>query len=787
MANRMGIAKSSTTNPTNKSAAVAGHGMSRLGLFELRRVRLSARYLGDALGNFPNDRGRSANALEAHTVFVLHQHRDRLHPTAATHAGATTFLRTGLPFADAKSKSNGDQRNDGSTVDFYRFAEDRSGVQYPLELFDGGFKILPTSMIPSLRLSGPLAACVPGFATVEHTRRDRHAMVRCVVAHSRTAAIVVLVVVAACDSPSLTIELVAPPEQTEKPTRTVVSTYVSESLTCDAIAFGDVVSADLDASRIQEIDLAQTSVLSDLPRLDRKLVVARSYIGERGDVPAAAGCAEVEGITGDTSVRIDGNAIGSVALGGTLGSGGFVGRKIRVDADQPNGTPLAGREVRWTTIGPSGSFDGANQLTSTQAGEVITTNDRGRAEFEPVESDVYGPMVARVTVAWADRPLPLVQGFMQGEHTVIPLDASGNTQSSPPVCVTRRHLGKPTVACLVTAGSSRRVVELSLRGSGVETRDLTEPGAEIAFSLSAVSESTGDSEPLYAILSDGRWLGLDGTPDGATADLCRMRNGECTVAPVRSVALPGCDGATPRVLIELARKNGKNQFDAFTPNGIRVPGLATRLVGDVQLIAAGCVGYGETLTQAVVVTAAEMSSGQNSVFIDCEAETACSASWVGSPVATFSPGPSPGDLPRLIGSVTDITGPVMVDWTLAPDVRDNGAPAVVLRERRRTPAVSFPIGVAAGHFDADSVIDLAWTVVVGDDQQRGRMQLALAPQAAGQRLTGLGGRMVGTPLTLISTDLDCDGRDDLVSVTATATHVVRTGTPLVGPPPPSGC
>lgn len=604
----------------------------------------------------------------------------------------------------------------------------------------------------------------------------------------RTAAIALLLAVAACDGSSLTIELFAPAGLTEPLTRTVVTAYASETLTCDAIAFGDVATGDLDASRIQEIDLAQTPTLADLPRLDRKLVVARGFIGDRGDVPATAGCAEVGEIAGATSVGIDGQLVASVALRGTIGNGTFAGRDIEVDADQPNGNALSGREVRWTTVGPIGAFGGANHLTSTQAGPPITTNDRGRAEVKPAESDVFGPMVARVTVAWADRTLPLVQGFMQGEPVSVPLDASGNTASSPPVCVRRRQLGRPTVACLITGGATRRVVELSLRGANVQTRDLTKPGVEIAFSLTSAPALVGETERLYALLSDGRWLGLDGTPDGNTADLCKMQQGNCTVHPVRSAVLPDCGGGASRVVIELARNGGRNQFETFSSTGIRVPGLATRVRDDLRIIGAGCVGYGESLTEALVMTAADAFSGLTRAFVDCGRETACSAEWVGPSAVTFAPGPSPGDLPRLVGAVSDITGPVIVEWTLAPDIGRNGAPTVVLRERRRTPAAASPIDIVAGQFDADQTIDLAWSLIAGDDPERGKLQFALAPETAGQRLTGLTRRLsMSPPLALVSVDLDCDGRDDVVSISADAAHVVRTGIPITEPPPPSGC
>lgn len=596
-----------------------------------------------------------------------------------------------------------------------------------------------------------------------------------------------LIAVAACDGPSLTIELIPPAELTEERTRTIVTAYLSESLRCDAIAFGDVETSDLDASRIQEIDLAQTSSLADLPRIGRKLVVARSFIGERGDVPAVAGCAEVGEIAVATSVKIEQQLVASVALIGASGNGTFSDRVIGVDVDQPNGSPIGGREVRWTTVGPIGAFGGANQQTSEQSGTVITTNDRGRADIAPAESDVFGPMVARVAVAWADRPLPLVQGFIQGDHLRVPIDASANTPTSPPTCVARRRLGLPTVVCLIAGSSQQRVVEFRLSGTSMEIRDLTAPGIDRAFSIFAAPAVAGDTERLYAIIADGRWLGLDGTPDGDTADLCKMQNGVCTVRPVRSIAVPDCDGRGFRVVIEFARTDGRNQFETFSSTGTRVLGLAARVRGPLRVIAAGCIGYGETLTEALVMTSADALTGQNLVFIDCGRETACNASWVGSPVATFAPGPSPGDLPRLIGSVTDITGPVIVDWTLTPDVDRNGAPTIVLRERRRTPTAASPTGIVAGHFDADHAIDLAWNFIAGDEGQRSRIQLALAPEVSGQRLTGVSRRMSGLPLALISLDLDCDGRDDLVSVNVDAALMFRTGIPIAAPAPSTSC
>lgn len=604
---------------------------------------------------------------------------------------------------------------------------------------------------------------------------------------ARTTALVLLVV-AACDEPNLTIELRSPSGLPGPVTRTTVTAYVSETLTCDAIAFGDVEVIDLNASRIQEVELTQSGAFTNLPRIDRKLFVARSFMGELSDIPAAAGCAEVGEIADHSAIGIDSQLIASVALSGSIGGGTFSDRRIAVDVDQPNGAALAGREVRWTTIGPNGSFGGAHVRTSLQAGLTIATNDRGRADVEPAESDVFGPMVARVSVAWADRPLPLVQGFMHGLHVSVPLDASGNTASSPPVCVRRRRLGRPTVACLLANSATQRVVELSLSGVDVQTRDLSAPGVETAFSLVSAPAPIGETERLYALLSDGRWLGLDGTFDGSTADLCKMQLGTCTVQPVRSVALPDCGGGATKVVIELARNDGKNQFETFTSTGIRVPGLATRVRGSLRIIGAGCVGYGEALAEALVVTTADALNGQNLAFVDCGRETACSVSWIGSPVVAFAPGPAAGDLPRLVGSVNDITGPVMVDWTFAPDIGRNGAPTVVLREQRRTSAAGFPLGVVAGHFDADTAIDLAWTLVSGDDAQRGKIQFALAPEISGQRLTGVTRGISSTPpLALISLDLDCDGRDDVIAINSSAAHVLRTGVPISGPAPPSGC
>ncbi|MBP6837874.1 MAG: hypothetical protein KBG28_23725 [Kofleriaceae bacterium] len=592
-----------------------------------------------------------------------------------------------------------------------------------------------------------------------------------------------------CDDPSLRVEVIAPPDLdlTATPiSRTVVTAYQSPDLSCDALEFGEATAEALTAARVAEIELERADTLVGLARVDRKVVVARAFAADGQAL--AAGCGEHGEVVGDEVLTIAAEVVASVAIESTPAtlSGPFAARRIVVDVDRPDGAALAGRELRWTAVGPDGSYASAGRRESLLDGALTTAAD-GRLTISPVDPTVFGPVAAQVRVAWADQASPLLAGFRENDADSATIPVLNPDPASVPTCVRRRKGGRPTLVCLSSAGAGgvRNAFALAVSGSGLVLTTL--PGAGTAFALSVAPPLLGDDDRVYAVLADGHWIGLDGTADGADADFDRVGR-----TPVRAVQVPACGGRSDLLIVEFALAGNRSAFAAYSLIGAEVPTRVGLVPGTDHLLAAGCVTLDDTLAWAVVTSTGDpgLGGGSNRVFIDC-GEGLCSGDWVGGATAGFLA--APGGERRLVGSQVDIGGTVLVEWTLAASMAP--APpalgAVVLRERRRTPTVTSAQALVTGHFDgADPlgarVEDVAALLAV-DGSRGSRLQIALAPELAGQRLTGLTTPAAARGLALYALDLDCDGTDDLVSVGDREVRLVRTGVTIGAAPPPTQC
>jgi hypothetical protein len=604
---------------------------------------------------------------------------------------------------------------------------------------------------------------------------------------------IVAVVLTACQAdPSLAVEVRLHESFRDQVVATQLTIYQSETLDCDSIRFGETSDSDLLGAVVDEVELGDSAVLDDLSRLDEKLFVA---YGKAADgTRLVAGCGS-KGVVVDTdSLVIDTVPVAQVAVASGSIDRPFAQRQIRVYAADAAGAPLDQRALRWESVGPAGSFA---PLGVAESEGLLCTRD-GAAIVQPADPEVQGPVAARIFVDWADTGPVVVNGFVGNPPINVGLSQPGSPLdlTSEAQCVPRRRQFpgevRSTVVCLgePDASRDRKIIEISVElpvdpeGPQASLRELGTVTAPVGL---VVAPSTGVTDALYVVHASGFFDGVDGTPDGVTADFCSDRGGTCHYAPTRLTIVPTCSDGPPLVWVELAvTGTTSTAIGSYLPNGSGFPGIEEQ-DSEIHLTAAGCVAdiTGEVRPTVAISTSQGSGSAGNAIIFPCgfatPGDAPCSVSWFGHPGVGYSS----GDEPRLIGSQISLSGTNLMEWVLARTNSTDREQAYRLIDRRATATISPPRSIAAGHFDADASLDLVWSENLGDGLRlANRLQFAVDIEIDDERLTGLAPspELTGPSWLVTTTDLDADGRDDVIGYSTQRAFVYLTGPAVAAAP-----
>lgn len=559
---------------------------------------------------------------------------------------------------------------------------------------------------------------------------------------------------AGCEDPSLRVVVERPTAYAGLVDRVEISVYERPGLTCDDIAY-DKLSADELRAILRS---SGSGDLGDIPRLGHKAVVARGYgrsgRGDDGERLVIAGCTEVDEIS-DPGERIvvSTEPVATAAIDSSEIVGGKGAVEIAVVGVDVNQKGIDGKEVRWTTYGPSGSFPTTGDISEPATPALLRG---GEGMIRPAAPDMAGPYAVQVRIKWATGLPPPVSAMMANpEPTPRSLGAPEPTIVN--ACTIYARNGQPTLACLDR--SAGRVIR-SFRMTGGALVETAPP-------VSAVTAVGiyGIGAGVIAVNLDGSYTGAIGST--ASGNVCQ---GGCSgISLVDVMGFEGCSGGAggllahyrdigvpPNHLVATFLATGEKRVFTTPAVSPTDPVLA--------LSAVGCVSDLET-SGAPQVTATVNTNNRSLIYMlssPLPIERARDRRQAGSGFSTS------GKEARLLTTELDPTGFIVVESVL-------NKPLAVYRlfERRRSPAVSPPRHYVSGRFDLDDEADVAWDVIDDIDNQTRAIQLLLAARPG--RPTLLGRLKLADTSDLLTADLDGDGLSELVGYTANSVSVQRLG------------
>lgn len=557
--------------------------------------------------------------------------------------------------------------------------------------------------------------------------------------------------IAGCEDPSLRVVVERPPAYAELVDRMEISVYERDGLTCDDIAF-DKLSADQLRAILRS---SGTGDLDAIPRLGHKAVVARGYgVASRPEPEEkliVAGCTEVDEIGDGERVVIETEPVATAAIDSTLLPTGKGAIEIAVVAVDANLEGIDGKEVRWTTYGPSGSFPASGDLDEPASGVRLAG---GEGAVRPTPPGMSGPYAVQVRVKWSTGLPPPISATMAElplQRTLGQLDlAFINTCT----IYTRNEL--PTLACLEKDSLTSRFVRSYRLIGGALTQVVTEVSEPQVVGIYGVGKG------VIAVRSDGTYSGLLGA--SASGSVCPGGCGSGALSDV--LGFSGCGGGSPGLF-------------AFYRDGLLPRLTATNLASGEQFTfnnppletgtALGSLGCVTDLESGGAARAAATvnTSQRNLIYMF---GLAAPIDRLRGQRQTGSGFVLVGKEARLLTTEGDPTGLVVVESVLN---KPNNS--YRLFERRRSPAVASARHYVSGSFDLDDAADLAWDVAAdeGDGASTRVIQILLGPR---QGRPALVGRLpLADTADLLTADLDGDGVSELIGYGLNTVSIQRLG------------
>lgn len=589
-----------------------------------------------------------------------------------------------------------------------------------------------------------------------------------------------LIAIAACgDDPSLQIEVQQPADDSYKRliTKTSVTVYEADTLTCEQVEFGDVSDELLAGAAVAQQTVYKDGridgTLDDISRLGPKVVVARMLTDD--DILIAAGCAEAGDLEGDVKLVVATLVAASVSVD-SVNTEDPYGKQITIV--DPLGNSLPARPIRWRLFAPAGAAPAAGNATidpaeSTRWSSTAPgcTDDRGIANMRLAPPSKIAGFAARFRVSWPAQPIDLISGFVRPGVGVQLLD-------TPPAanrCAVRTA-GEHRVVCAETINTTPRAHRYEVTQLPGKNFNVIDRGfANMPSRPAGVFAEGGE---VYALLVNGNVQNLFGT-----TSLAPTSCPDCTIDNFRVV--PAC-GADPARIFMHSTTGSAIRAIPVTGGPIQDFGFMLDGVDAAALNAVGCVTTinAQGVEQDVQVIVLDLTIDDTLItrgFFRCGLGRVCNVTlpFPGAGIGFLRAGTATKPEMQMLGTSFDITGAELVGWVLRPTFDGT---TFLLLDRRRIVAAAPPAQLLVGKLDNDTEPDLVWNM---RGTRASLLQVSYGHAIEdGSRLSALAQIPGNVPIEeLVLGDVTGDGFDDLVGVTPSGFIVLPQN--VEGPPVPN--
>ena len=567
---------------------------------------------------------------------------------------------------------------------------------------------------------------------------------------------------------------------------TTITVYVSDTLSCDDVRFGDVDATTLAGLQVTEETLFDTGRtdggLANIPRLAHKVIVGRGF-GNDGKL-TAGGCVEQDAVTGDLTLEIDTELAVIAAVTPNPGSDGKDSYGVDVTIATPSGDLVAGRAVSWRVYAPIGTVPAAtgaasvgDPLDAVWERATLTCSDAsGVANVHPIPPDLTGGYEVRPRIAWTQDPVSAVSAL-----TKLDLGLGAGTRVSlsggaPHPCAIGHVAGltpERVGACI--NGANVDVFDVSVSAAGAEAfvdqpgKVVTNPAA--VFGLPEANGTDVDVLAIQATPGNAKVVSVYGKNPGGACLACTGIDDvqvvpACEGGPAATVLAHLGSGIGAGTIVRLAADWSPSLFAAAEPGyttSFNAAGCMTRLD-----IATGT----PTTVQAVVLDFTATTDTAlppfSRMLYDCT--TKCAK--LDLPVPTAGAGFAPGTTQSLIATTVDATGVELGQFVMISG-SNGGTRADHLVPLSSIPSVAIPHRIVTGQFDKDGQLDLVWDNVAG---RRPLIQIGYARLGPDGPLSAFGASP-GDIADLIVGDLTSDGLDDILVAGTNIISVIPTRVP----------
>lgn len=589
--------------------------------------------------------------------------------------------------------------------------------------------------------------------------------------------------IAACSSdPTLAVTVTHPSPVTVATTE--VTVYESDSLKCTDLEFARVDPAGLEALSADDVmlDGSARGALSGISRTGHKVIVARGFDAAMALV--TIGCAEKDEVIGADTVTISTFVAAAVSIRPPADPTML---DVAVTLTDASGASLPDmRPVMWTVYGPAGST-AANPANVTKISDGIweptlpSCTGNGVTKLRPNPPSSLGGYAVQIRAAWAlEEPQP---------YSSLAATAFANTalQFTPATsrrfCTIRQQGPVHRLVCIDNANVAHDLaITVDATGKAIATEMATQsalpPLAGVQNVIAVVAEpAAGTDREVYAVTDRGVLVPLfNATPVADQTLVCPACND--------AIVVPPC-GATPGKVLLAGASNRVRQIDLHGGNlqTFDVPGVTA-----VRLDNAGCVTQLQAAGAPSLVQLASLHAGTllagtfvpaATLLATCAGSTACRL--LDQPlVRGAGVGFTADQEPRIVVANVDATGVVLTQLVIAPVGGSAGTIGTTI-ERSRVAAASIPDRLVAAQVDTDTGTDLFWDIATRNSGTS--FQIAYARKVGAVDLEALSTAQDVDVTDLVTGDLDGNGLDDIVVLSATGAAIVPMGVVLPAPAP----
>lgn len=601
--------------------------------------------------------------------------------------------------------------------------------------------------------------------------------------------LVVGLLVACGEHPSLRVEVTHHDDARPVVTRTTITVYESDIVSCEKVEFGDLSEAELTAIEVDQIAVGPGEPADELTmsREGTKVIVARGF--DESGVLIAADCAE-KGTVGEGDVLQIGptNLAASVSVNG-IGLDDADPFGIFVTVTDPFVRSLDSRVVSWRVHGSDGAqpIDETDLLPPVDSAWVPAgppcTNASGVARVHPVPPSTIGGFATAVRTSWSTEPPRVFTTFTpingSGALAMDPVQDGLNTSSRR--CASRISGTVHRLVCLEDRGVPTAVDypvivvnggATIVRAGAAEQTFGALPVGERPLHLFSVSRAASTRD-VYALTNKGRIVGVFGPSLGADPAI-KLAAAEDPGDLTDVTVLPACGTEGPAVLARFELGTGEKLLTLpISETGLLGAGKtfenylspSVSAVENLSINATGCLAElqegGDTIVHqvGVVDVTGRVSGPRNTTtaYFTCASGT-CQLPFA---VARAGVGFLPADElhpERMVGATFDASGTILSVTVLQPDKARIPRPV----ELERITAASFPQRVVTGQFDADGLPDLFWDIA-NPNIATTNFQISYAHPVLGERLSALSGTQQDAfVVDTFVADVTGDGADDLV-------------------------